>query len=159
MRTGTLRLLAFSRAAHTLAILTGIEWVWKSLSVHKNTVFKDAIFEKQGNKMNARLEQVHSQRDSLPGHLGQHCPGGVYELEQFRGGQGLRSHTTLPYCGEAGCVVSLKVNRSVLSLFKQRHVYLTGADLARLVRGRKPLAVAIDAMVIGATFTRCTAGT
>lgn len=159
MRTGTLRLLAFSRAAHTLAFLTRIQWVWKSLSVHKNTVFKEAIFEKQANKMSARLEQVHFQWDLLPGHLGQHCPGGVYELEQLRGRQGLRSHTTLPYCGEEKAVVSLKVNRSVLSLFKQRHVYLTGTDLARLVRGRKPLAVAIDAMVIGATFTQCTAGT
>lgn len=49
--------------------------------------------------------------------------------------------------------MSLKVNRSVLSLFTERHVYLTGTDLARLVRGQKPLAVAIDAMVIGATFT------
>lgn len=41
----------------------------------------------------------------------------------------------------------------------QRHVYLTGTDLARLVRGCKPLAVGIDAMVVGTTFTRCTAGT
>lgn len=51
------------------------------------------------------------------------------------------------------------MNRSVLSLCKQRHDHLTGTDLARLVRGRKPLAIGIDAMVVGATFTRCTTGT
>lgn len=50
----------------------------------------------------------------------------------------------------------MKVTGRVPSLFKQRHVHLTGTDLARLIRARKPLAVAIDAMVVGATFTRCT---
>lgn len=69
------------------------------------------------------------------------------------------AHYTAILWRREGCVVSLKMNRSVLSLFKQRHFYLTGTDFARLVRGWKPLAVAIDAMVIGATFTRCTAGT
>lgn len=99
MRTGTQRLLAFTQAAHTLAFLTHIQWVGKSLSVHKNTVFEEAIFEKQEDKMNARSTRVHFRRDSVPGHLGQHSPGGVYELEQLGGGQGLCSHLTLPYCG------------------------------------------------------------
>lgn len=99
MRTGTLRLLAFSQASHTLAFLTHIQWVGKSLPIHKNTVFEEAIFEKQEDKMNEILAQVLFERDSVPGHLGQHSPGGVYELEQLRGGQGLRSHLTLPYCG------------------------------------------------------------
>lgn len=49
--------------------------------------------------MNEMLAGVLFQRASVPGHLGQHSPGGVYESEQFRGGQGLRSHLTLPYWG------------------------------------------------------------
>lgn len=43
--------------------------------------------------------RVRLQSDSVPGHLGQHSAGGVYELEQLRGGQGLGSHLTLPCCG------------------------------------------------------------
>lgn len=55
MRTETLCLLAFSQAAHTLAFLTHIQRVGKSLSIHKDTVFKEAIFKKkQDDKMNAR---------------------------------------------------------------------------------------------------------
>lgn len=50
MRTGTLRLLAFSQAAHTLALLTHIQRVGKSLSIHKNPVFKEAIFERRKTK-------------------------------------------------------------------------------------------------------------
>ena len=47
----------------------------------------------------------------VPGHFGQHSPGGVYELEQLSGGQGLLSHSTVP-CWEEGMAVSagLKVN-------------------------------------------------
>lgn len=45
--------------------------------------------------------------------------------------------------------------RSSLTLYS---AMLTSADVAGLIRGRKPLAVAIDTMVIGAAFTRCTAG-
>lgn len=100
----TLPLLAVGRAAHTLAFLTRIHWVRKGLPVHKNTVFKEAIFKRQANKVNARLAQVYFQWDLLPGHLGQHSPGGVYELEQLRVEQGLRSHATLPYCGEEKAV-------------------------------------------------------
>lgn len=57
------------------------------------------------------------------------------------------------------CYMSVKVNRRVLSLCKQEHGHLTGTDLAGLLGARKPLAVGVDAMVVGATFTRCTTGT
>lgn len=49
MGTATLRLLAFSQASHTLAFLTHIQWVQKSLSIHENPVFEEAIFEKEAN--------------------------------------------------------------------------------------------------------------
>lgn len=59
MRTGTLRLLAFSRAAHALAFLTHIQRVGKNLPIHKNTVFEEAIFEKEEeDRMNEILAQV-----------------------------------------------------------------------------------------------------
>lgn len=45
--------------------------------------------------------------------------------------------------------------RSPLTLYT---AMLTGADVAWVVRGCKPLAVAIDTMVIGAAFTHCTTG-
>lgn len=50
MRTGTLHLLAFSQAVHTLAFLTHIQRVGKSLSIHKNMVFEEAIFERKKTK-------------------------------------------------------------------------------------------------------------
>lgn len=60
MRTGTLRFLAFSRAAHALALLTHIQRVGKNLPVHKHTVFEEAIFEKEEeeDRMNEILAQV-----------------------------------------------------------------------------------------------------
>lgn len=45
-----------------------------------------------------------------------------------------------------------------MCVVREGHVYLTGADVARPVRGRKPLAVAIDTMVVGAAFTLGTTG-
>lgn len=61
MRTGTLRLLAFSGAAHTLAFLTHIQRVGKNLPIHKHAVFEEAIFDKEEEdrmKMNEILAQV-----------------------------------------------------------------------------------------------------
>lgn len=59
MRTGTLRLLAFSGAAHTLAFLTHIQRVGKNLPIHEDAVFEEAIFEKEeGDKMDEILAQV-----------------------------------------------------------------------------------------------------
>lgn len=56
----------------------------------------------------------------------------------------------------------LKVNSIVCSVCvcvcEWRRAHLTGTDVAGLVRGRKPLAVAIDTMVIGAAFTCWTTG-
>lgn len=56
----------------------------------------------------------------------------------------------------------LKMNNTVqcsVWFFKRKHGHLTDADVARLVRAHKPLAVAIDTMVKGAAFTHCTTGT
>ena len=95
----------------------------------------------------------------VPGHLAQHSPGGVYELEQLSGGQGLLSHSTLPCWGEEEAAsAGLKGEQYSVLCGWRGHAYLTGADVAGLVRGGKPLAIVIDTMVIGAAFTHCTTG-
>lgn len=55
---------------------------------------------------------------------------------------------------------ALKVNSTVqcVCVCECRCAHLTCADVAGVVRGRKPLSVAIDTMVIGAAFTHCTTG-
>lgn len=45
-----------------------------------------------------------------------------------------------------------------MCVMREGHFYLTGTDATRLVRGRKPLAVAVDTMVVGAAFTLRTTG-
>lgn len=45
-----------------------------------------------------------------------------------------------------------------MCVMREGHVYLTGTDVTRPVRGRKQLAVFIDTMVVGAAFTLRTTG-
>lgn len=81
-------------------------------------------------------------------------------MEQLRGGHGLLSHATLPYYGEEDATSEGTEGEHKCAEFicKWRDAYLTGTDVAGLIRGLKPLAIAIDAMVIGAAFTHCTTG-
>lgn len=158
-------LVAVDRAAHTLALLTHTHGVGKRLSIHKHTIFKGAVWqrckhlESNWKKTSALIYDRKCVWLWVPGHLGQHSPGGVYELEQLSGGQGLLSHSTLPRWGEEEAAsAGLKGEQySVLCVWRG-HAYLTGADVAGLVRGGKPLAIVIDTMVIGAAFTHCTTG-
>lgn len=86
----------------------------------------------------------------------------MYELEQLRGEQGLLSHSTLPRCGEEKAFNGLNALKwfegNRLCVVREGHIYLTGADVARPVRRRKLLAIAIDTMVVGAAFTLRTTG-
>lgn len=52
----------------------------------------------------------------------------------------------------------VKVRRWVC-VCERRHTHQAGADMAWLIRSRKPLSVAIDTMVISAAITHVTAGT
>lgn len=63
--------------------------------------------------------------------------------------------------GREGCISTFEGEyHYVLCGFawEWRCAHLTRADVAGVVRSRKPLAVAIDTMVIGAAFTQCTTG-
>ena len=57
-----------------------------------------------------------------------------------------------------GLSAGLTFNSIVRFVCEQRHAHLTGADMAGLLRVRKLLAIAIDAMIIGAALTFCTTG-
>lgn len=57
------------------------------------------------------------------------------------------------------CMLAVMVESTRMCVCEQRHTHQAAADVARLLRGRKPLSVAIDTVVISAAVAHFTTRT